>query len=508
MSDLSEREGGAAPEPPSPGGALELRDIHKAFGETRANDGVSMSLSAGSIHGLLGENGAGKSTLMKILSGYISADSGEVVLGGTPLRMSSPRDATRAGIGMLHQDPLVFLPFTAVDNLLLGSSGGVFLDRAEGIRELGLMRERFGFSLEPDVAARNLTVGERQQLEIVRLLSLGVKVLILDEPTTGISADQRTTLFEALRTLASEGMTVIFVSHKLEEVEDICDDVVVMRRGKVIGETRLPASTDRLVEMMFGEVIAQPEPVTVELGGEVLRLDDATIGERAMTVEHLTLSVREGEIVGLAGLEGSGQRTLLRTCVGLLPLERGHLRVGERDLAGRSYRSFLDAGVHYMPAGRLEEGLISGMTIAEHVALVAETGGFVIDWRGATGDAEARIERFSIRGSTTSPANALSGGNQQRLLLALTPPDVRLLLMEHPTRGLDIASADWVWTQLLERKRQGTAIVFSSADLDELLRYSDRILVFFAGQVLKVLDARTATGDELGRLIGGKERAS
>jgi ABC-type uncharacterized transport system ATPase subunit len=508
MGDLSVREGEAEPGPPSPRGALELRDIHKAFGETRANDGVSMRLSAGSIHGLLGENGAGKSTLMKILSGYISADSGEVVLGGTPLRLSSPRDATRAGIGMLHQDPLVFLPFTAVDNLLLGTSGGASLDRAEGIRELGRMRERFGFALEPDVPARNLTVGERQQLEIVRLLSLGVKVLILDEPTTGISADQRTTLFEALRTLAADGMTVIFVSHKLEEVEDICDDVVVMRRGKVIGEARLPAPTDRLVEMMFGEVLALPEPVTVELGDVVLHLEDATIGERAVTTEHLTLSVREGEIVGLAGLEGSGQRTLLRACVGLVPLEHGHVRVDDRDLTGKSYRSFLDARVHYMPAGRLEEGLISGMTIAEHVALVAQTGGFVIDWRGATGDAEGRIEHFSIRGSPASTADALSGGNQQRLLLALTPPDVRLLLMEHPTRGLDIASADWVWTQLLDRKRKGTAIVFSSADLDELLRYSDRILVFFAGQVLKVLDARTATGDELGRLIGGKDRPS
>jgi simple sugar transport system ATP-binding protein len=247
--------------------------------------------------------------------------------------------------------------------------------------------------------------------------------------------------------------------------------------------------------------------VTVEPGDVVLRLDDATIGERGMSTAHLTLSVRESEIVGLAGLEGSGQRTLLRACVGLAALDRGTIRVGERDLTGRPYRAFLDAGVHYMPAGRLEEGLLSGMTIAEHVALVSGTGGFVIDWRAATGDAEARIDRFSIRGTPASTADALSGGNQQRLLLALTPPDVRLLLMEHPTRGLDIASADWVWTQLLERKRGGSAIVFSSADLDELLRYSDRIMVFFAGEVLKVLNARTTTGEELGRLIGGKDRA-
>ena len=485
---------------------LMMRGITKRFPGVLALDGVDLDLYEGEILGLIGENGAGKSTLMKILSGYISADAGEIVLGGERLRLSSPRDATRAGIGMLHQDPLVFLPFTVVDNLLLGSPGGVLLDRGEGTRQLARMRERFGFALEPDAPVRSLTVGERQQLEIVRLLSLGVRILILDEPTTGISADQRTTLFTTLRALAAEGMTVIFVSHKLEEVEDICADVVVMRSGRVIGATDLPTPTDRLVEMMFGEVLAQPEPVTVEPGAVVLSLEDVTLTERALTTRDLTLSVREAEIVGLAGLEGSGQRTLLRACVGLVAPDRGRVLVDGHDMTNRPYRSFLDAGVHFMPAGRLEEGLVSGMTIAEHVALATEAGGFFVDWKAAGADAERRIEHYSIRGSVTSTADALSGGNQQRLLLALTPPDVRLLLMEHPTRGLDIASADWVWTQLIERKRQGTAVVFASADLDELLRYSDRILVFFSGQILKVLDARTATGEELGRLIGGKER--
>jgi general nucleoside transport system ATP-binding protein len=519
MTHASEGDAGTNGRLPSPGAparamhagshgamALELRDIHKSFGETRANDGVTLSMGAGSIHGLLGENGAGKSTLMKILSGYISADSGEIVLGGMPLRMSSPRDATRAGIGMLHQDPLVFLPFSVVDNLLLGSPGGVFADRGEGSRELARMQERFGFNLQPDVPARSLTVGERQQLEIVGLLSLGVRVLILDEPTTGISADQRTTLFEALRALAADGMTMIFVSHKLEEVEDICEDVAVIRRGKVVGTTAMPCPTYRLVEMMFGRVLGEPESVAVELGDLVLHLDQATVTDRALSTADLTLSVRAGEVVGLAGLEGSGQRTLLRACAGLLRPDRGRVVVGERDLTGRPYRSFLEAGVHYMPAGRLEEGLLTGMTISEHVALTAGGEGYLIDWRAATGAAESRIERFSIRGAPTTTADALSGGNQQRLLLALMPPSVRLLLMEHPTRGLDIESADWVWTQLLDRKAQGTAIVFSSADLDELLRYSDRILVFFAGRVLKVLDARATTGEQLGMLIGGKDR--
>ena len=488
--------------------ALELRDIHKSFGETRANDGVTLSLGGGAIHGLLGENGAGKSTLMKILSGYISADTGEISMDGRLLRLSSPRDAIHAGIGMLHQDPLVFLPFSVVDNFLLGSPEGIRVDRRGGARELATMKERFGFALDPDAPARSLTVGERQQLEIARLLRLGAKVLILDEPTTGISADQRTTLFDALRALASEGMTVIFVSHKLEEVEDICEEVAVMRRGRVVGTASMPHPTDRLVEMMFGKVLAVPEPPAGQPGETVLRLDGVSITERGLSTSDLTLTVRAGEVLGLAGLEGSGQRTFLRACAGLLRPDQGRLSVGDQDLERAPVSSLPRCGGPLPSGGRLEEGLLSGLSISEHIALAALADGFVVDWGAAAQEAERRISRFSIRGTPSTTADALSGGNQQRLLLALMPPSISLLLMEHPTRGLDIESADWIWTQLLERRDQGTAIVFSSADLDELLRYSDRILVFFSGQVLRSLDGRATTGEELGRLIGGKERVS
>jgi len=486
--------------------ALELRDIHKAFGPTLANDGVTLTLESGAIHGLLGENGAGKSTLMKIVSGYIGADAGEIVLGDTPLRLSSPKDAIAAGIGMLHQDPLVFLPFSVVDNFLLGTGGHP--NRAAGTRELTAMRDRFGFSLDPDASARSLTVGERQQLEIARLLHLETKVLILDEPTTGISADQRTTLFETLRALAAAGLTVIFVSHKLGEVAEICTDVAVMRRGRVVGTAALPCPTDRLVELMFGKTFAAPEPSTVALGNVVLGMDGVDLVERGLSTGELTLSVHEGEVVGLAGLEGSGQRTLLRGCTGLLRPQHGRVLLGDRDMTGHPYNDFRDAGVHYITAGRLEEGLLAGLTITEHVVLAAGAQGFRVDWRDARQQAERRIAQFSIKGTPTTTADALSGGNQQRLLLALMPDHVRLLLMEHPTRGLDIESADWVWTQLLARREAGTAIVFASADLDELIRNSDRIMVFFSGRLLKTVDARTTTGDELGRLIGGVEEAA
>jgi len=482
--------------------SLELRGIHKRYGAVRANDGVDLHLEAGAIRGLLGENGAGKSTLMKVLSGFVAPEAGEVVLDGKPVPLGSTRAAIRAGIGMLHQDPLVFLPFTVLDNFLLGS--GRRVKRAAAARDLARIGADFGFEFDPGAPARLLTVGERQQLEITRLLWLGAKVLILDEPTTGISAMQQERLFATLRALAGQGMIVAFVSHKLEEVEALCQTVSVMRRGKVVGEASLPCPTERLVEMMFGRVLAPPQREGIDLGEPVLALEGVRRADRVEGADY-TLTVREGEVIGLAGLEGSGQRPFLRMCAGLARPAAGKLRVGGRDLSAARYRDFLDAGVHLLPAGRLEEGLISGLTLTEHFVLAGRAAGFFIDRDRAAADAKQRVADNLIVGTPASTADELSGGNQQRLLLALMPPDLRLLLMEHPTRGLDLESAVWVWRQLMERARRGTAIVFASADLDELLRYSDRILVFFADKVLREVRTGETSGEELGYLIGGKE---
>jgi len=485
--------------------ALSLHDIHKHFGPVRANDGISIEVEAGELHGLLGENGAGKSTLMKVLSGFIEADSGEVTLDGETLDLRSPDDAIKAGIGMLHQDPLVFLPFTVLDNFLLGSPGKLRLDRKKGERALRDAAERYGFTFDPAALAQTLTVGERQQLEIARLLWLGARVLILDEPTTGISASQREKLFEILRRLSDDGMIVIFVSHKLEEIEQLCHRVTVMRRGQVIGHVIAPFTTDRLVEMMFGEVVVAGERPSAPIGDTALQLDKVTVDDELITVSDLSIEVAAGEVLGLAGLEGSGQRTFLQTCAGLLRPDAGTISLAGIDLTGKGYRSFLRAGVHYLPAGRLEEGLVAGMTITEHFELVSGRSSFFVDWDAAANTAEADVESHFIKGTKDSTAESLSGGNQQRLLLAMMPDDIKLLLMEHPTRGLDIESADWVWTQLLARRESGTAIVFASADLDELLRYSDRIAVFFNGNVFAEVDATSITPDQLGHLIGGKE---
>ena len=484
--------------------SLELRDIHKHFGPVRANDGISITVEAGTLHGLLGENGAGKSTLMKVLSGFHSADSGEIVLDGKQIKLASPDDAIKAGIGMLHQDPLVFLPFSVIDNFVLGSPGGQRLDRGQATVELRELCDRYGFNFDPHTPARLLTVGERQQLEIVRLLWLGARVLILDEPTTGISADQRAKLFATLQSLSEEGMSVIFVSHKLEEVADLCQRVTVMTRGKVVGEAELPVPPERLVEMMFGQVVEIRDRDEVEHGTSHLTLDSVRTATGLLSEEPISLNVKAGEVVGLAGMEGSGQDTFLRICSGMRAPKEGTVTVGSRNLTGKHYRDFLAADVKYLPAGRLEEGLIEGLTITEHFALTGEDRSFFIDWGKARTRAVAQIDHYTIKGTEASPAESLSGGNQQRLLLAMLPPELVVLLMEHPTRGLDIESADWVWEQLLARREDGTSIVFASADLDELLRYSDRILVFFSGRVIGELDASATNVDEIGLLIGGR----
>jgi general nucleoside transport system ATP-binding protein len=484
---------------------LELRDIHKYFGSVPANDGVDMTVPTGSLHGLLGENGAGKSTLMKILSGFYVADSGEIMLDGSAIELGSPGAAIAAGIGMLHQDPLVFLPMSVLDNFLLASPGTFHLKRGRTRDEVMRLRDRFGFGYDIDAPARTLTVGERQQVEITRLLWLGARVLILDEPTTGISADQRELLFATLRLLAADGMSVIFVSHKLEEIEDLCQAVTVMRRGKVVGSAQMPVSPATLVTMMFGEPVEMAEREDVALGDAVFSMRGVTVEERTMRLEDISLDMRRGEVVGLAGMEGSGQRTFLRGLSGLVPPSAGKVLLDGADVTALDYRSHLDHGIQYLPAGRLEEGLVEGLTITEHLVLADRAnGGFFIDWERAAAAAGDRIAEYAIKGTAASSAESLSGGNQQRLLLAMLPPRVELLLMEHPTRGLDIGSADWVWGQLLLRREHGTAIIFASADIDELLRYSDRILVFFSGRVLAELAARDTDVDEIGHLIGGR----
>jgi general nucleoside transport system ATP-binding protein len=483
---------------------VELQHIHKSFGPVHANDDINLSINAGVIQGILGENGAGKSTLMKILSGFIQADSGAILLDGRPVTIHAPSDAIHYGIGMLHQDPLDFPPLPVIDNFILGHAGGLFPDRSTAKRDFKRLAEQFGFNLNPDAYTETLTVGERQQLEILRLLWLGARVLILDEPTTGISAAQKEKLFATLKILAGQGKTIIFVSHKLEDVESLCHRVAVLQQGKLVGEMEPPFDAKKLVEMMFGKIITFGGRTCFEPGESALRLENLCMEDYRLQIRDVSLDVRQREVIGLAGMEGSGQTLFLQACAGLVRPTGGHLYLKGQELTTRTHHDFKKHGTAYLPAARLEEGLVPGMTVSEHFILSGEQPGMFIDQAGALKKAESQIESFNIKGRPGSPVESLSGGNQQRALLALLREPLDLILVEHPTRGLDIESVMYIWSKLKERCNQGTAILFISSDLDEILQYSDRILVFFAGQVSPPLDAAQTSVEQLGQLIGGK----
>lgn len=482
---------------------VEMRDIHKHFGPVHANAGISLTFEAGHIHGLLGENGAGKSTLMKILAGFYRADAGEIYLDGQRVHFHHPADALRHGVGMLQQDPLDFPVMTVLENFMVGGPEGWIPRRRKARKAFLELAQQFGFSLDPDATVASLTVGERQQLEILRLLWLGARVLIFDEPTTGISAQQKERLFQVLRQLAEQGRTIIFVTHKLHEVQELCHTAAVLRLGRLMGRRTAPYDLDDLVRLMFGRVLRTQRKPDLPLGELLFRVEGLSLEAGRLRIRDVSLEVRAGEVIGLAGMEGSGQRYLLRACVGLLRPTAGRIWFQGREMTGRPYQDFYQAGVTYMPAARMEEGLLPGLRIADHMVLARESSGFFVSPQRALALAQEAIRTFNIRGRPETQVEALSGGNQQRLLLALLRPQLRLLFLEHPTRGLDMESALWVWERLLDRCRQGTAILFMSSDLDELLNYSDRILVFFAGQVSVPLPAKQLDAETLGRLIGG-----
>ncbi len=483
---------------------VELVDIHKHYGAVKANEGVSLTIAPGELHGILGENGAGKSTLMKILAGFTARTSGSVRVDGKPVDYRTTAEATGLGVGMLYQDPLDFPQLPVIDNFILGQTGAVALDRKAFKARFLELADSFRFRLNPEAPVNSLTLGERQQVELLRLLALGTRLLILDEPTTGISAAQKEVLYAALRRLAVDGKSVLLVSHKLEDVEALCDRVTVLRLGRVTGAMARPFDTQALLKMMFGEPPPAPSRSAQPAGGAVLVMDRVSSPGGRSGLVDCSVAIREGEVVGLAGLEGSGQEVFLRVAGGLKAPQAGSVRLCGRSMAGCDYHTFNKLGVYFVPSARLEEGLIPELTITEHVALQEERRAFRVPYPAAAENAARRIETFRIKGRPQTPVEELSGGNQQRLLLSFLPPDPRLLLLENPTRGLDLESVNWVWQLLQSYTREGTSIVFSSPELDEILMVADRVLVFFNGRV--IMDAAAAETDapKLGSAIAGR----
>lgn len=484
---------------------VELRNIHKSFGQVYANKGLNLTFDSGKIQGILGENGAGKSTLMKILSGFYQADKGEIYLDDEQIVILSPADAILHGIGMLHQDPLDFPPMQVLDNFIMGAKGSLFLDRNQVKQEFLGMCHEFDFDIDPDSYVDTLTVGERQQLEIIRLLWFGVDVLILDEPTTGISATQKKKLFSTLRKLASEGKTIVFVSHKLEDIRDLCHRVVVLRAGELVGEMNPPFHTDALISLMFGKLVIQEQKKNAVIGTPILEMSNVSLEDYRLKIERINIRVNSGEVIGLAGMEGSGQVLFLRACAGLLRPVGGEIFIKDTEMTGKPYKKYLQKGIAYLPASRMEEGLIPGLSISEHFSLLDESRTLFIDQKAVQALCAERIKEYNIRGRESTKVEMLSGGNQQRALLALLKDSLSLMLLEHPTRGLDVESSIYIWSKLKTRCAKGTAIIFISSDLEELLNYSDRIFVFFSGQISEPLNAKGTSVEYLGELIGGNK---
>ncbi len=483
---------------------ISLQNIHKYYGPVRANNGVSLTVEPGTIHGILGENGAGKSTLMKILAGYSQKTSGTICADGKPADYRTPAQASALGIGMLYQEPLDFPLLSVVDNFMLGQTRGISNQREHFRNKIQDIAAHFNFTLDPDASLRTLTVGERQQLELLRLLALGIRVLILDEPTTGISSVQKTLLFRALRKLASEGKSVVLVSHKLEDVESLCDKVTVLREGCVTGKMETPFETNGLLKMMFGAPPTPPTCAYLPPGADVLFMNKVSANGGRTGLRNCNALIRQGEVVGLAGLEGSGQGVFLRIAAGLKTPSKGEIHLRGTRMNKKGHHSFKKARVSFLPTARLEEGLIPGLSITEHFALQDRTRGFFVGWPNALRRAKKRIENFRIIGTPESPVESLSGGNQQRLLLSFLSQNPVLLLLENPTRGLDVESAHWVWQHLRKYCDQHTSIVFSSSELDEILMVADRVLVFFEGRIIKDVQTRETDVRELGRAIAGK----
>jgi simple sugar transport system ATP-binding protein len=501
---------------------LEMRGIRKEFPGVVANDDVSLDIRRGEVHALLGENGAGKSTLMNILYGLYRPDAGEIRLNGRAVVFSSARDAIRAGIGMVHQHFMLIPVMTVAENVVLGSEPArqsVFLDEATAATRVADMARTFRFAVDPDARVDGISVGQQQRVEIMKALYRNVDVLILDEPTAVLTPQEASDLFEILRTLRREGISIIFISHKLKEVLEIADRITVLRRGKVIETVSRQGATEAsLARAMVGrDVLLRVEKPPAEPGDVLLTVEDLhVVDDRGIEkVRGISVQVRAGEIVGIAGVDGNGQTELVEALTGLRRAERGRIVVAGRELAHASARDTLDAGLGHIPEDRQRRGLVLEFSIAENIALhdyaqpPDSSWGWLFPARMAE-RARGLIGEFDVRGGgPLTPAGALSGGNQQKLVAAREiARDPKVLIAAQPTRGLDVGAIEYLHRRLVAERNEGRAILLVSLELDEILSLSDRILVIYEGQIVGAHTGEVSE-EAIGlEMLGGRRRAA
>jgi general nucleoside transport system ATP-binding protein len=497
---------------------LELRGITKRFPGVVANDHVDFDLRRREVHALLGENGAGKSTLVNVLYGLYSPDEGEIVIKGERVRMRSPKDAIDHGIGMVHQHFMLIPVMTVAENIVLATEprrAGVLLDYGAAKKRVEELSRTFNFRIDPEARVDELTVGQQQRVEILKALHRGADILILDEPTAVLTPQEAGELFEILRTLVREGMSIIFISHKLGEVLEIADRITVLRRGKAVETVpREGATEEGLARLMVGrEVLLRVEKAAAQPAEPALRVEELHVldDRRLEAVRGVSFEVRRGEIVGVAGVDGNGQSELIDALSGLRHPSSGRVWLADRDVTGASAGQILDLGLGHIPEDRQRRGLVLDFTLAENVALhdFDKPPNSRFGWlfpKRMVRRAQGLLRQFDVRGgSAQTRAAALSGGNQQKVVLAREMGrDPKLLIAAQPTRGLDVGAIEFVHRRLVEARDAGEAVLLVSLELDEILSLSDRILVLYEGRIVAE-HGPDVTEEELGiEMTGGR----
>jgi ABC-type uncharacterized transport system ATPase subunit len=501
--------------------AVELRGITKRFPGVVANDDVHFEAAEGEVHALLGENGAGKSTLSNILTGLYRPDEGEIAIGGRTVSFSSPRDALDAGICMVHQHFRLVPPFTVAENVILGDHRGegkkLVVNPRRIERRVAELGERYRIAVDPRARIWQLSLGEQQRVEILKALYREARILILDEPTAVLTPQEADSLFATLRVMADEGRTIIFISHKLHEVKAVSDRVTVLRGGKNVETVETKDATPRsLAALMVGREVNMAErvPRTGEIGEPVLEVDDLwAAGDRGSeTLRGVSLNVRAGEVVAIAGVAGNGQRELAETVTGMRSPTRGSITVDGKALRGGDPREAIRAGVAHVPEDRLHTGVAPSLSIAANVVLKSYRGrevvkGPLLRLRTIREYAAQLIKRYDVRGGGPDlPARRLSGGNLQKVVIAREfEGKPRVLVIASPTRGLDVAAIETVHRYLRDAASNGVGVLLISEDLDEILALADRVAVMYEGAIVGEVDAASATVEEIGLLMAGGE---
>ncbi len=496
---------------------LELKGITKRFPGVLANDHIDLTLHEGEVLSLLGENGAGKSTLMNVLYGLYAQDEGEIHIQGEKVDIKGPNDAIDLGIGMVHQHFMLVPVLTVAENVMLGMESiknGVFLDRKDAADRIREISERYGLGVDPEALVGELPVGLQQRVEIIKLLYRNADILILDEPTAVLTPQEVEGLFEVIRSLVSQGKSVIFISHKLKEVLALSDRIAVLRGGKMVGTADPETSTERdLATLMVGrEVILTVPKEPAEPEAPVLKVEGLqAMGDRGgMAVKGISFEVKAGEIVGVAGVQGNGQTELVEVLTGLREAEGGTVQLLGQDVTNATPRVITETGSAHIPEDRQADGLVLGYSIADNLILNTYylppiARGMVMRADAVMDRAKTLVEEYDVRTpSIMTPVGNLSGGNQQKVIVARElSRDVKLVIASQPTRGLDVGSIEYIHSQLVRKRDEGAAVFLVSAELDEVLSLADRILVMFEGEIMGVVPAEEATKEEIGLLMAG-----